>query len=112
MDLGSTLGYWVEEGDSPVLRALAPSPTWWPGFPSRTDLVARYADASGRDPGDAVFYYVYGLAKLAVIAQQIYARWKAGQTTDPRFGTLIHAVRACGETARRAIRLQRLSDLF
>jgi aminoglycoside phosphotransferase (APT) family kinase protein len=112
MDLGSALGYWVEAGDHPALQALALSPTWWPGNPTRDELVQRYAAASGRRVDDAVAYYVYGLVKLAVIAQQIYARWKAGHAKDPRFEGLIHTVRACGETAARAIERQRLSDLF
>ena len=111
MDLGSTLGYWVEATDSPALKALALSPTWWPGNPTRDELVRRYAEASGRDVGDAVLYYVYGLVKLAVIAQQIYARWAAGHATDPRFEHLIHTVRACGDSAVRAIDRGRLSNL-
>ena len=112
MDLGSALGYWVEEGDSPALKALALSPTWWPGNPTRDQLVARYAAATGRETGDAVVYYVYGLVKLAVIAQQIYARWKAGHATDPRFEGLIHTVRACGDAATRAVERGRLSNLY
>ncbi len=112
MDLGSTLGYWVEEDDSVALKALALSPTWWPGNPTRDQLVARYAAATGRDTGDAVVYYVYGLVKLAVIAQQIYARWKAGHATDPRFEHLIHTVRACGDAAIRAVDRGRLSNLY
>lgn len=112
MDLGSTLGYWVEATDSPALKALALSPTWWPGNPTRDELVARYAAATGRDPGDAVVYYVYGLVKLAVIAQQIYARWKAGHAADPRFEHLVHTVRACGDAAVRAVARGRLSNLY
>lgn len=112
MDLGSTLGYWVEAGDSPALKALALSPTWWPGNPSRDELVARYAEATGRAVPEPVVYYVYGLVKLAVIAQQIYARWKAGHATDPRFGGLLHTVRACGDAAVRAVERDRLSNLY
>ena len=109
MDLGSSLGYWIEAGDPPSLKALALSPTWWPGNPTRDELVRQYAARTGRDPGDGVVYYVYGLLKLAVIAQQIYARWQAGHATDPRFSGLGHTVRACGEAAVRAIDRGRLS---
>ena len=100
MDLGTSLGYWVDPGDPPELRHLALSPTLLPGNPSRAQLVERYAEVSGRDVGEAVFYYVYGLFKIAVIVQQIYARYRAGHTSDPRFARLIDGVHAC---ARRAL---------
>ena len=108
MDLGTTLGYWVEAGDPPELRALGLGITALPGNPTRAELVARYARATGRDVSDAVFYYVYGLFKLAVVAQQIYARWAKGLTRDPRFGALEGSVRALGATAVGAIGRGRL----
>ena len=82
-------GYWVEAGDPPELRALAFGPTALPGNPSRAELAALYAAASGRDLGRLPFYYAFGLFKIAVIAQQIYYRWKQGLTRDPRFGALL-----------------------
>ncbi|MDX1530847.1 MAG: phosphotransferase family protein, partial [Rhodothermales bacterium] len=99
MDLGSTLGYWVEADDSPVLQLLALSPTTLPGNPTREELVARYERATGRTVEHPVFYYVYGLFKLAVIVQQIYKRYVEGHTHDERFAGLLHAVRVCGQTA-------------
>jgi hypothetical protein len=39
------------------------------------------------------WYHAFGLFKIAVIAQQIYARWKAGHARDPRFAALLGAVR-------------------
>jgi aminoglycoside phosphotransferase (APT) family kinase protein len=50
-----------------------------------------------------LFYYVYGLFKIAVIAQQIYARYVRGATRDPRFAPLGVVVAALGESAARAI---------
>jgi hypothetical protein len=38
-----------------------------------------------------------------VICQQIYFRYKKGITKDPRFASLIHVIKACGENARKAI---------
>ena len=64
-----------------------------------------------REVGDAVFYYVYGLFKIAVIVQQIYARYRAGHTRDPRFADLIHGVRACSRVATRAVELGRIDRL-
>jgi aminoglycoside phosphotransferase (APT) family kinase protein len=108
MDLGTTLGYWVQRDDPPELRALGLGITALPGNPTREALVARYAAATGRDVSDAVFYYVFGLFKLAVVAQQIYARWAKGVTRDPRFGALDASVRALGATAVGAIARGRL----
>ena len=111
MDLGTSLGYWVDPDDPPELRRLALSPTLLPGNPTRAELVERYASVSGREIADPVFYYVYGLFKIAVIVQQIYARFRAGHTQDPRFANLIHGVRACSRVAARAAELGRIERL-
>ena len=110
MDLGTTLAYWVTENDPPVLRLLGPSSM--PGNPDREGLVARYAEESGRDLGAILFYFVYGLFKVAVICQQIYARYRAGKAPDERFAGLIQVVRALGRMADRAIERKRMDRLF
>lgn len=108
MDLGSALGYWVDADDDPILQQLAFGPTHLPGNLDREGVVARYAELSGRDVSDVLFYYVYGLFKIAVIAQQIYYRFKHGHTQDPRFAGLIFAVGALGQSAVAAIESGRL----
>jgi aminoglycoside phosphotransferase (APT) family kinase protein len=100
MDLGTTLAYWAEPGDPPALQAFGI--THLPGNLDRRGVVERYAEKTGRDVGGIVFHYVYGLFKVGVIAQQIYARFRAGKTQDPRFAALIHAVRAAARTAEAA----------
>lgn len=112
MDLGSSLAYWVEADDPPEMREMGLSPTVLPGSPGRAEVVERYARATGRDPGDAVFYYAYGLFKLAVVVQQIYARYRAGHTRDPRFAHLHLGVAACARAADRAIARGRIDRLF
>jgi aminoglycoside phosphotransferase (APT) family kinase protein len=111
MDLGSSLGYWVQSDDPEEIQALRFSPTTLPGNPSRQELVERYIRKSGIQEPDMVFYYVYGLFKLAVIVQQIYARYKLGYTQDPRFADLILAVRACGHMAIQATTKKRIDQL-
>ncbi|MGW8317615.1 MAG: phosphotransferase family protein [Candidatus Promineifilaceae bacterium] len=111
MDLGSTLGYWIEPGDPPEIQAMLFSPTTLPGNPSRAELVDSYAKLSGRDVSHLVFYFAYGLFKLGVIGQQIYYRYHQGYTEDPRFAGLIHAVRACGRLAVQAIEQGRIDQL-
>ena len=96
LDLAVALGYWIEAGDPPPLRGLLPTVTTGPGFPTRAELVRRYAERSGRDVGALGWYLVFAYFKLAVIVQQIHARWARGQTRDPRFALL-------GERARTLI---------
>ena len=108
MDLGSSLAYWVDPSDPLPLQATAFGPTAREGSPDRAQLVAAYARATGRDVGDPVFYYVYGLLKLAVIVQQIYYRYHHGYTSDPRFAELNEMVGLLGTVAGRAIASGRL----
>jgi aminoglycoside phosphotransferase (APT) family kinase protein len=91
MDLGASLAYWAEPGDGTLARTFNIS--WLPGNLTRREVVQRYAEKSGRSVETPVFYYVFGLFKNAVIAQQIYSRWKQGHSNDPRFGELIHVIR-------------------
>lgn len=109
MDLGSALAYWVEPTDSFVLQQLRFGPTTKPGNLTRQQLVDRYADRSGRDVSNFLFYYVYGLFKVAVVAQQIYYRYKHGFTQDQRFAGLLFAVQALGEAASQAIESGKIS---
>lgn len=111
MDLGTTLGYWLDPDDPSEARLLALGSSLLPGNLTRAEVVERYARASGRDVGEPLFYYVYGLFKIAVIAQQIYARWKHGATTDQRFSAFRMAVQILGRLAVRAIELGRIDRL-
>ncbi len=111
MDLGTSLGYWADPDDPPELRTLGLGLTAAPGNLSRAEVVERYARVTGRDVGDALFYHVFGVFKLAVVAQQIHARYVAGHTRDPRFAALGAAVRALGATAERAVALGRIDRL-
>ncbi len=101
MDLGTSLAYWAQADDSEALKPF--SLTWMPGNYSRAEFVNRYADQTGFDLTDQVFYYVFGAFKIGVIIQQIYARYKMGLTKDPRFANLIFAVKACGANAVTAL---------
>ncbi|HEY1377538.1 MAG TPA: phosphotransferase family protein [Gemmataceae bacterium] len=103
MDLGTTLGYWVEAGDPPELQRRAMGPTTLPGNPTRRDLAERYAARTRRDLANVVFYYAYGLFKIAVIVQQIFARYVRGHTRDPRFARLNELVAVLADQADRAI---------
>src|SRR5882724_5733170 len=111
MDLGSTLGYWVEADDPEEWRAQSFGVTTLPGNFNREQLLQYYVRVSGRSISDPVFYYAFGLFKIAVIVQQIYARYKQGLTQDERFAQLIEMVRAAGRTAMLAMEKGCLSRL-
>ncbi len=95
------MGYWAEADDEQALRNFGV--TALPGNLTRREFVDRYARLSGRNVDAIGFYHVFGLFKIGVIIQQIYARYKQGATQDPRFATLDQLVVACGKTAVRAM---------
>ena len=81
MDLGTTLGYWVDNNDLPELKLFQLSATTLDGNPTREGILELYEKESGKNITNPVFYYVFGLFKIAVIAQQIYFRYKKTSTT-------------------------------
>ncbi len=109
LDVGTSLGYWVEAGDHPAFRSLGLGATALPGNFTRAELWERYLDKSGRSDRDPLFYYVFGLFKIAVIAQQIYFRYRKGLTTDERFGRLGEAVALMAIAAGSAVERHSIS---
>ena len=112
MDLGTTLGYWMDKNDLPELKLFQLSATTLEGNPTREGILEMYESKSGKTIPNPVFYYVFGLFKIAVIAQQIYFRYKRGFTKDRRFGLLNLAVMSLSIMAKQAIIKNRLSNLF
>jgi aminoglycoside phosphotransferase (APT) family kinase protein len=108
-DVGTTLAYWAEPNDPPELRQFGI--TSLPGNLDRRAWLERYAEQSGRDVANILFYFVYGLFKNGVILQQIYARYRKGLTADPRFAGLLQVVRVNAELAQRAIEVGRIDGL-
>lgn len=112
MDLGTSIAYWSMPTDSPMILQGWPSPTSMEGNPGRNELVEKYAQKSGREINNLVFYYAFGLFKIAVIVQQIYYRYSKGLTTDPRFANLNHATRLFLTMAWQAISKNRIEQLL
>ena len=94
-DLGLTLCYWALGSSSGRNDS--------PGWHSREQLLARYAEKTGRDVSGIVYYEVLGVFKLAVILQQIYYRFVKGQTRDERFRGFDSRVKGLIETASALI---------
>lgn len=100
MDLGYTLTFWGEAGDPAHWIDAASMPTWNEGFPSRAEVIERYARVTGFDCSQAHWYQVFGAFKIAVILQQIYIRYLRGQTQDERFAVFGERVAGLFDKAR------------
>ncbi len=109
MDLGTSIAYWMMPSDGPIAQVLL-SPTLLDGNPSRTELVHQYSLKSGRDINDIVFYYVYGLFKIAVIVQQIYYRYHSGLTQNKKFAHLDKACQAFCQMGWQAVQKNRIEN--
>lgn len=109
VDLGLTMTYWTMPqqpgGATNRIGAVASEQ----GFFTRDEFLTHYAEKSGRDLSNIMWYEVLGHFKLAVIVLQIFARYRLGQTSDPRFAPLAgqaewlirEAWRRIAETAQR-----------
>jgi aminoglycoside phosphotransferase (APT) family kinase protein len=75
-DVGLLMVYWTDPDDDHP--ALLTAPTVVDGFPKRAELLARYAEQSGRDVSNVDFYIAFGYWKLACIVEGVYARYVGG----------------------------------
>jgi aminoglycoside phosphotransferase (APT) family kinase protein len=75
-DVGLLMVYWPERGEDSL--ALGMPANLAPGFPTRQELIDRYAERSGRDLSELDFYVALGYWKLAIILEGVYARYTAG----------------------------------
>ena len=112
MDFGTTLGYWIHHTDPDFIAQNQLNLTTQKGNPTRGELVEMYAKKSGQNVDDIVFYFVFGVFKIAVIVQQIYYRYTLGHTQDPRFKHLDKIVSLYGLVAQQAIQKKKLDHLF
>lgn len=95
-DLGLLMVYWAEPTDS--VRLLPDSPTAVAGFPSRAEVLDRYALATGRSVNDIDFYVAFSYWRLACITEGVYARYRSGAMGDRQ-----------GEAATFATRVDQLA---
>ncbi|MGP4060767.1 phosphotransferase family protein [Halobacillus sp. H74] len=86
-DVGAAMSYWIQPEDPELLKTGLGKPpvTVQGGFFKRDEFLQRYAEKSGRDLSEIHVYMTFAYFKLAGIIQQIYYRYKQGQTEDPRF---------------------------
>ncbi len=105
MDLGGALAYWVEAGDDEFFQGFRRQPSDAPGMWSRAEIVAWYCDRRGlvMTPERWRFYEVFGLFRLAVIAQQIWYRYVHGQTHNEAYAVFGPAVAYLESRCRRLV---------
>jgi aminoglycoside phosphotransferase (APT) family kinase protein len=94
MDLGGALAYWIQPDDDEFFRAFRRQPTTAPGMWSREQVVTWYGERTGLETtaDEWRFYEVFGLFRLAVIAQQIWYRYALGQTHNEAYAVFGPAV--------------------
>jgi len=107
-DLGTAIAYWVQPEDPQELQAVHWGPTTLPGSLTRMQLVHRYAEKTGTDISNILFYYVFALFKTAVIVQQIFYRYHQGLTKDARFASLLDVARTLLGTGIKAVEQKHL----
>src|SRR5579864_102331 len=101
-DLGTALAYWVDPQDPEEMKQIRWGPTTLAGTMTRSELVCRYAQTTGRDVSRMIFYRVLALFKVAVIIQQIYYRYHQGLTKDTRFASMPEAIKVLLRAALRS----------
>jgi aminoglycoside phosphotransferase (APT) family kinase protein len=85
-DLGLSLVYWIEPGEDDLLsRGAGESVTTGPGFLTRDQVAARYAELTGRDLSRLDYYMAFGCFKLAVVLEGIHARFLQHKTVGEGF---------------------------
>ena len=104
-DIGLLLVYSPDQGVASTTGL--PSPTALEGFPSQAEMLARYAEISGRDLSGIDYYVAFGYWKLACIIEGVYARYVGGAMGDrgdaSSFDYFGQQVIAVAEQARQAM---------
>ena len=105
MDLANSLSNWLQADDPKYMQFFRRQPTHLPGMMTRKQVVAYYCQQTGTTVTDRqwAWYEVFGLFRLATIAQQVYQRYMSKQTTDRKFRFLGVAVLLLEWRCRRLI---------
>jgi aminoglycoside phosphotransferase (APT) family kinase protein len=90
-DLGYLTATWCEPG-SELHPLLLTTVTQRPGFPTRVELIERYAEETGRDTSRLDWYQAFALWKAAVFCEAIYKRYLRGERADDWSASLCDGV--------------------
>ncbi|MGI8589860.1 MAG: phosphotransferase family protein [Nakamurella sp.] len=72
-----------------------------PGYPAGEDIVARYAERSGRDVSNLQWYSAFAAFKLAVVLEGVHYRHQHGATLGPGFNGIAEMVQPLIVQGRR-----------
>jgi aminoglycoside phosphotransferase (APT) family kinase protein len=84
VDLGTLLAYWPDP-NAPTFPIFGERSVSLAPLMAKIEVVEQYAGATGFDVGNVRYYEGLALFRIAVIIEQIYARYVKGQTADDRF---------------------------
>jgi len=108
MDLGTSLAYWINKDDPDYMLEINLNITSNENNPKRGEILEMYSNRFSVQIENIVFYFVFGLFKIAVIVQQIYFRYKKGLTRDIRFKHLDLVVLSYARMAKKSIDKQKI----
>ncbi len=93
-DLGFLLNSWGEPHEKTPEVLMQVPPTKAPGFASRAEVTARYAEQTGFDVSNIEYYQAFQHWKIAVIAEGVKRRYESAQmaSTDVDFAHLSQRV--------------------
>jgi aminoglycoside phosphotransferase (APT) family kinase protein len=100
-DIGMMLVYWPQAGER---RPSTLSPvTALPGFPTRLEIIERYAARTGTDLSEVNWYVAFAFFKFAAIIAGILARSAAGAMAGKDTGGYAERIDPCVELGRAAL---------
>jgi aminoglycoside phosphotransferase (APT) family kinase protein len=97
-DLGWLVASWQEPDQVP--GPTTPGPSAAPGFPGKDELVARYAQRSGRDVSDLPYFVAFARWRSSCIVAGVHARYLAGVMGDDGY---LDQARSRGEQAEALV---------
>jgi aminoglycoside phosphotransferase (APT) family kinase protein len=82
VDVGLLVNSWDEPNDPSPGVWMQEAPTRTGGFPSRAQIVARYAQQTGFEIHDLDYYRAFGYWKICIIAEGIKRRYQSGAMAE------------------------------
>jgi aminoglycoside phosphotransferase (APT) family kinase protein len=102
VDIGTLLAYWAQPDDPTYLVFGSDAVAIGEVMP-KDEVRERYAKRTGFDVARIAYFEGLALFRIAVIIEQIYARYIAGQTADKRFAAFEPLAPLLAVSARRLL---------